>query len=369
METPCVIVKNWCDVYTLRVTDDGATIAAAQMLDYLHYTAYRQSTPTVIVFTITPPSADNVTTDCVVIDSETLDSACRVQVSVDAGSVVDVYGLAKGANLFNWTQDPQTTSVVVTLTPTRPLGIRSFWVARKWPLEDPRASEFDPEAIRSEQDVVTGESGTTNAVYLYGNKKILRASWSAVRSSTFLAMEQLRDFTHQLRLPFWFFFRPTSAPTRGYMYRLNQAEFLTPQGAGTLYSFSLEATAYFDYEEPGEVDTPGDKPQGLVFSDEDNPGGSVRLDWDHGSDYAGFYIVIRRAEEYPTSDPIDNAVYVEGDVITTGNVVAYVGDAPGFTDAPGSGNWYYHVIPFNRSADRTAYLAEDPLKDFVVLNG
>jgi hypothetical protein len=83
----------------------------------------------------------------------------------------------------------------------------------------------------------------------------------------------------------------------------------------------------------------------------------------HATAPAG-YIAIRKLGSAPTKDPVDGTVYIKGNDLGTGNIVAYVGTALTFAETglvPDT-KYHYKIYAYSGATTLTNYLTAAPLE-------
>jgi hypothetical protein len=136
-----------------------------------------------------------------------------------------------------------TTAIVTVFSATTP-KIRhmspGLFIGIKNPL-----SPFDPEKVEDIGQQFRGRSGVlVNNTPIY-TKKILDASFNRISAAEAVNYQTLYDKAKKKKLPFWFFFRPTTNPRGGYLYNFEEDGWEVPYEEGQYRTCRIYAKADF----------------------------------------------------------------------------------------------------------------------------
>jgi hypothetical protein len=138
-----------------------------------------------------------------------------------------------------------SSTVVVNLYSTLTTKeVRHLWVGYYRTL--PNANyEFDPiqdVQVFRKQDNEDGQIVNNSAKY---NHKILEANFSNISPTDFGKLDYLRTNSFYPATPFWFFVRPTTDPTVGFLYHWDTDSYARPFQNGNFRGFQLKAKANY----------------------------------------------------------------------------------------------------------------------------
>lgn len=251
MEYPYFIVDNLLDGATSVTTNRTAVTGyeVTKLYDNLHHTSYKTTAATSPVTITITPSAHRLI-NCVIIDSKFSDTSGYYQVSVNGSSVVNTQttqDIVNGTIILTFSEVVALSSSTVTVslyTALSTFEVRHMWVG--YYRELPNANyEFDP--IQDFQDFrkLDNEDGGIIVNSARYNQKILDATFTNISPTQFAALDYLRTHSFYTSTPFWFFVRPTTDPTVGFMYHWDNSTYARPFQTGNYRGFALKAKANY----------------------------------------------------------------------------------------------------------------------------
>ncbi len=251
MEYPYFIVDNLLDGATSTVASltEVTGYEVTKVSDNLHHTSYKTASATSpAAFTITPSAHRLI--NCVIIETKFSDTSGYYQVSVNGSSVVNTQttqDIVNGTIILTFSEVVALSSstVVVNLYSTLTTKeVRHLWVGYYRTL--PNANyEFDPIQdlqVFRKQDNEDGQIINNSAKY---NHKVLEATFANISPTDFGKLDYLRTNSFYTATPFWFFVRPSTDPTVGFMYHWDNDSFFRPFQTGNYRGFQIKAKANY----------------------------------------------------------------------------------------------------------------------------
>ncbi len=251
MEYPYFIVDNLLDGATSVATNRTAVTGyeVTKLYDNLHHTSYKTTAATSPVTITVTPSAHRLI-NCVIIESKFSDTSAYYQVSVNGSSVVNTQttqDVVNGTIILTFTEVVALSSSTVTISIYSALStfeLRHMWVGYYRTL--PNANyEFDPIQdlqVFRKQDNEDGQIINNSAKY---NHKVLEATFANISPTDFGKLDYLRTNSFYTATPFWFFVRPSTDPTVGFMYHWDNDSFFRPFQTGNYRGFQIKAKANY----------------------------------------------------------------------------------------------------------------------------
>ena len=251
MEYPYFVVDNLLDGATSVTTNRTAVTGyeVTKLYDNLHHTSYKTTAATSpVTITVTPSAHRKI--NCVIIETKFSDTSAYYQVSVNGSSVVNTQttqDVVNGTIILTFTEVVALSSSTVTVSIYSALStfeVRHMWVGYYRTL--PNANyEFDPiqdVQVFRKQDNEDGQIINNSAKY---NHKILEATFSNVSPTDFGYLDYLRTNSFYTATPFWFFVRPTTDPTVGFLYHWDTDSYARPFQNGNYRGFQIKAKANY----------------------------------------------------------------------------------------------------------------------------
>lgn len=251
MEYPYFIVDNLLDGATSVATNRTAVTnyPVTALYDNLHHTSYKTTAATSpVTITITPSAHRKI--NCVIIDTKFSDTSGYYQVSVNGSSVVNTQttqDIVNGTIILTFSEVVALSSSTVTVslyTALSTFECRHMWVG--YYRELPNANyEFDPIQDFQEFRKLDNEDGGIIVNSARFNQKILEATYTNISPTQFGNLDYLRTHSFYTSTPFWFFVRPATDPTVGFMYHWDNSTYARPFQNGNYRGFAIKAKANY----------------------------------------------------------------------------------------------------------------------------
>lgn len=256
-DTPIFIVDNWLSIYSANLTtsitpDTGHGLD--KLTDGLHYTYFKKTALNGTVdFDLDPP-AIIPKVDCVVIDCVSRIVCTLVSIEIDPdGAGTDTlfnkaFVLEEGPNLIRFTESRVWDGAVdfrlrIVTNYAQDLKIRHLWLGKGIEVDTQPGKPFDPTRETQVVRKLDGESGFTVLNAVESSKRLLEATFNNIYSTNHVAFQKLKEKCWRKAQPFYFCFRPDTAPLDGAIYYFDNDDFNYGLMEGTHKQVTIRALA------------------------------------------------------------------------------------------------------------------------------